>query len=112
MREVVVKPAASFVADQGYRELSIGQAKSGLFTPKIDGNVLPSFSEKRNDIVKGVLQAETAKQLCQRLGVDAVVLVYSEWGIDSGKFVPTMKALTKNCFAMYSKDGRKTVLCS
>ena len=43
----------------------------------------------------------------ERLGVDAVVLVYSEWGIDSGKFVPTMKALTKNCFAMYSKDGRK-----
>ena len=105
--KLVVKPAASFVADKGYRDLSIGQVKSGLFAPKVNGSVLPSFSQNRKDIVKGVLQPETAKQLCQRLGVDAVVLVYSEWMIDSGKFVPTIKAMTKNCFAMYSKDGRK-----
>lgn len=105
--KLTVKPAASFVGNQDYRALSIGQVKSGLFAPKINGNDLPSFSKNRKDIVKGVLPPETAKQLCQRLGVDAVVLVYSEWMIDSGKFVPTIKALTKNCFAMYSKDGRK-----
>ena len=105
--KLTVKPATSFVSNQDYRALSIGQVKSGLFAPVINGSVLPSFSENRKDIVKGVLQPETAKQLCQHLGVDAIVLVYSEWMIDSGKFIPTMKALTKNCFAMYSKDGRK-----
>jgi hypothetical protein len=102
---LTVKPVASFVEDDAYRSLSIGTVKSGLYAPSINGTVLPSFSENRKDLVKGVLEPETAKELCRTLGVDAVVLVYSEWMIDSGKFIPTIKALTKNCFSMYSKDG-------
>lgn len=105
--KLVVKPAKSFVNTKAYRDLSIGQVKSGLYAPKFAGVEMPSFSAERRDIVKGVLPAETAKELCRVIGVDAVVLVYSEWMIDSGKFVPTIKALTKNCFAMYTKDGRK-----
>lgn len=105
--KLVVKPAATFVKSKAYRSLSIGDVKSGLYAPKFDGTVMPSFSAERRDIVKGILPAETAKELCRTLGVDAVVLVYSEWMLDSGKFIPTIKALTKNCFAMYSKDGQQ-----
>ncbi len=105
--KLVVKPAATFVKSKAYRSLSIGDVKSGLYAPKFSGTVMPSFSSDRKAIVKGVLPAETAKELCRTLGVDAVVLVYSEWLLDSGKFIPTIKALTKNCFAMYSKDGQK-----
>lgn len=105
--KLVVKPAATFVKSQAYRSLSIGDVKSGLYAPQFGGVVMPSFSSDRKDIVKGILPAETAKELCRTLGVDAVVLVYSEWMLDSGKFIPTIKALTKNCFAMYSKDGQK-----
>jgi len=106
-QSLTVKPVSSFIDDDAYRALSIGTVKSGLYAPSINGLVLPSFSENRKDLVKGVLEPETAKALCRTLGVDAVVLVYSEWMIDSGKFIPTIKALTKNCFSMYSKDGSK-----
>ncbi|PNU20621.1 hypothetical protein C2E25_06140 [Geothermobacter hydrogeniphilus] len=106
-RKLTVKPAASFVKDEGFRALSIGKVKQGLYAPVIDGADLPSFSDVRREVVKGILKPETAKALCETLGVDAVVLVYSEWMIDSGKFIPTIKALTKNCFAMYGKDGHK-----
>ncbi len=105
--KLVVKPASTFVKNKAYRDLSIGQVKSGLLAPKFNGVEMPSFSNERRDIVKGILPAQTAKDLCRVLGVDAVVLVYSEWMIDSGKFVPTIKALTKNCFAMYGKDGQQ-----
>ena len=100
-----VKPAASFVGDSAFRKLSIGDVKPGLAAPTIKGHTLPSFTTNRKEIIRGVLQPETAKQLCSTLGVDAVVVVYSEWMTDTGKFIPTVKALTKNCFSMYGKDG-------
>lgn len=106
-KKLTVKPASSFVKDKKFRSLSIGHVKSGLQAPVFDGVDLPSFSDVRRDVVKCILKPETARELCKTLGVDAVVLVYSEWMIDSGKFVPTIKALTKNCFAMYDKNGNR-----
>ena len=104
-KQWTVKPVASFIGNSAFRKLSIGNVKSGLSAPKIKGQNLPSFTKDRKEIIRGVLQPETAKKLCSTLGVDAVVVIYSEWTIDSGKFIPTIKALTKNCFAMYGKDG-------
>ncbi len=102
-----VKPVKSFAHEASYFDLSIGKTRQGLFAPEIAGRSMPTFTDKRNDVVKGNLSPEIAKELCKALNVDAVVLYYSEWTLDSGKFVPTIKALTKNCVSMYDGKGKK-----
>jgi len=102
-----VKPAGSFVGSDAYYSLSIGKTRDGLFAPVFEGRSMPTFTNERNEVVKGILQEETARKLCQVLDVDAVVLFYSEWTLDSGKFIPTIKALTKNCVSMYNNKGEK-----
>lgn len=102
-----VKPVSSFINDQGYRDLMIVNETNGLSSPNINNSPMPICSGNRREIVKGVLTSDQAQSLCAIMGVDAVVLVYSEWTIDSGKFVPTVKALTKNCFSMYKKNGQR-----
>jgi hypothetical protein len=102
-----VKPATAFIKNPGYLHLSVGHAKSGLVTPIVAGKVMPSFTDSRKEIIKGEMDPATAKKLCAALGVDSVVLVYSEWTISQGKFVPTIKALTKNCISMFNKDGKR-----
>lgn len=102
-----VKPVSSFINDQGYLDSMIVNDNNGLSSPTINNNSMPICSGNRREIVKGVLTSNQAQSLCTNLGVDAVVLVYSEWTIDSGKFIPTVKALTKNCFSIYNNSGQR-----
>lgn len=102
-----VVPAASFVGNQEYKNLSIGQSKSGMISPIAGEGSLLSFTDNRKEIIKGIMDPQIAQKLCTLLSVDAVMLVYSEWIVNSGKFIPTQKALTKNCFSMYDKAGNK-----
>jgi len=68
---------------------------------------MPSFTADRKQIIKCVLEKATAQQLCQALGVDVVVVVYTEWAVATGRWAPTNKALAKNCVAAYSSSGKK-----
>lgn len=102
-----IKPASSFINNPRYLELTTTNDKRGLSSPVFNGQAMPICSANRNEIVKGILQPQQAQQLCQALDVDAVMMVYSEWTLDSGKFIPTIKALTKNCFSMYNKNGNR-----
>jgi hypothetical protein len=102
-----VKPATEFVTDEAYRALSIGQVKSGLFAPTVNEQEMPSFTENRKEVVKGLLDKSTAQELASLLEVDAVVLIYSEWAVATGSFVPTSKPLAKNCVSMYDKSGKQ-----
>ena len=101
-----VKPVSAFVANKTYQGFSKGAAPADYFTPKVSGKAMPVFFTAGNDFIKGVISKDTAQKLCSTLGVDAIALVYSEWAVQTGKFVPTHKALTKNCVAMYDKNGK------
>ncbi len=102
-----VKPATEFVADEDYRALSIGHVKSGLFAPTVNGQEMPSFTENRKEVIKGILGKSTAQELARVLEVDAVVLIYSEWAVATGAWVPTSKPLAKNCVSVYNKSGKQ-----
>jgi hypothetical protein len=106
-RDWSVVKAASFVANDAFRELSIGQIKDGLFGAELDGLVLPSFTAERKEIIKCVLSKATAQKLCEVLGVDVVMVVYSEWAVATGTWAPTNKALAKNCVAAYDASGKQ-----
>lgn len=99
--------ASTFAGTDAYRAESIDAVKEGLYSPVLDGKSMLNFSEDRNDIIQGYLPEGSAEVLCKALGFDAVVLVYSEWAVATGKFVPTAKSLAKTCMAMWSKNSEK-----
>jgi hypothetical protein len=77
----------------------------GLVVAKLGNASFQIFSASKKQLIKGIMDPETAKKLCKTLGVDAVVTFYSEWMVRTGRWVPTNKALTKNCISMYNKEG-------
>jgi hypothetical protein len=101
-----VRAVKDFINDESYYNLSLGRANKRYFAPKVSGKEMPVFSDIRQDVIRGVLTRDTAQELCETLAVDAVVLVYSEWSFQSGKFVPIIRAVTKNCISMYDKNGK------
>jgi hypothetical protein len=102
-----VVPAAGFVGTDGYKSLTSGQLFDGVYGPKLPEGALLSFASKRGELVKTQLDPTTAARLCSSLGVDLVVLVYSEWATRTGGVVPTTKALTKNVIGIYDSQGRQ-----
>ncbi len=101
-----VRAVEDFINDESYYSLSLGRANERYFAPKVSGKEMPVFSDAKRDVIRGVLTKDTAQKLCETLAVDAVVLVYSEWSFQTGKFVPIMKAVTKNCISMYDRNGK------
>jgi hypothetical protein len=101
-----VRPVSSFVKNPTYRSLAKGTAPTNYFAASVNGKHMPVLFNSGREYIKGTIDAGTARTLCKSLGTDAVVLVYSEWFIQTGKFVPTTKALTKNCVTMYDKNGK------
>lgn len=101
-----VKPIKSFINNQTYRSFNTGSVRTNYYTATVGGKQMPIFFNTGKDFIRGNISKEAAQKLCKHLGVDALALVYSEWYIQTGKFVPTIKALTKNCISMYDKNGK------
>ena len=101
-----VEPVSSFIDNPDYTTLAKGSARANYFTPRVNGQDMPILSDDRRGLIKGAIGKGTAQELCRVLSVDAIVLVYSEWSLQAGNFIPTVKALTKNCITMYDKSGK------
>jgi hypothetical protein len=100
-----VLPAAEFLAMDAYHAASIGRVFEGR-TPFV-GRQMPHFVENRGDLVRANLPPEKAVALGAALGADALAVVYSEWTIATGGFVPTSKPLTKNVLSIWDNQGRR-----
>ena len=102
-----VVPIDQFVGKTEYEQLAIPAMEEGLVLPIVKEKKMKVFSSDRKELIKGVMTKEQAKKLCQLTGADAVITFYSEWVVATGRFIPTNKALTKNCISMYDKNGEK-----
>lgn len=100
-----VKSAKSFLGNKVYSSLADPNMGKGLVVAELGKSSFKIFSSSKKQLIKGVMDQEAAKTLCKALGVDAVVTFYSEWMVQTGKWIPTNKALTKNCISMYNKEG-------
>jgi hypothetical protein len=98
-----VKRVDSFITDSQYRKAA-ADIRVSVHSPRVNGKEMPLFGAgfKRGDITP-----EKAKNLCKTLGVDAVVLVFSEWTTATGGMVPITKARSKNVVAFWDKRGEK-----
>jgi hypothetical protein len=102
-----VAPAASLVGTEAYKKASIGKLFEGVYGPHPGGVEMLSFSQSRGDLVKTRLEPPVAQTLCAGLGVDVVVLVYSEWAVGTNSWTSLTSPLTKNVVGIYDSQGRQ-----
>ncbi|MBE0595657.1 MAG: hypothetical protein IH614_00145 [Desulfuromonadales bacterium] len=98
-----VRKVDTFITDANYRKAA-EQLRVSLYTPVINGKEMPLFGA---GFKKGDITPDKAKTLCAALGVDAVVLVFSEWTVKTGGVVPLTKAVSKNIVSFWDSEGQK-----
>lgn len=99
-----VKKVSTFVGKKAYKKLASKKVLN-VITPKVGRKSMPVFTTVSGEIKGGTIKSETAIKLCKALKVDAIVLIFSEWTIRTGGFIPLTKSLTKNVFTMWDRDG-------
>lgn len=98
-----VKDVKTFVTNPKYRKAA-EDIQVSTYSPVVKGREMPLFGA---GFKKGDITPEKAKTLCSALGVDAVVLVFSEWTAQTGGFVPLTKAVSKNVVSFWDSKGEK-----
>jgi len=99
-----VQKAYQFINKSAYQKLGSEKVLTA-FTPRLKDKSMPLFTTVSRELKGGMIAPETAKALCKVLRADAIVLIFSEWTVRTGGFVPMTKAVTKNVFTMWDRDG-------
>lgn len=100
-----VVPAAGFVASPGYQSQK-GPARE-VAVPKIDGQPMQLFGNDRKEMVKTTVAPAKVAALAKATGADLLAVLYLEWTVATGSFVPTSKPLTKTVVGVYDAGGNK-----
>jgi hypothetical protein len=100
-----VVPASSFVTKPEFIALAGEQRDVGA--PMFEGMYMPLLSKNRKQLVKAQLDKDVAISLANVTGADFMAVIYSEWAVKTGRFVPTSKALTKNVVSIYDAKGKQ-----
>jgi hypothetical protein len=103
-----VTKVSSFIDNAEYKKAGVEKTLT-VFVPKVDGKEMPVFTQVSKEIKGGIIDPQKAKDLCKALNVDGVVVIFSEWVSKTGGFVPTTKALSKNIFSLWDKNGNQVV---
>lgn len=100
-----VVPAADFTASEGYQSLAGPDREVAV--PKPAGAPMRLFGEDRKELVKAHLPAEKAPKLCEATGASLLAVIYSEWTVATGSYVPTSKPLAKTRMSIYDCSGKQ-----
>jgi hypothetical protein len=100
-----VIPADGFVGKKSFQKHKGASFEVGL--AKLPNGTLPVFAADRDQLIKAQLEPAQAQALAAVTGADLLVVIYSEWAVATGRFVPTAKALTKNVVSIYSAAGEQ-----
>lgn len=98
-------PASSFANKPEFQALAGEQREVGL--PELNGETMPLFSKDRKQLIAAEVDRDVAQQLAAVTGADFIVIIYSEWTVATGRFVPTSKALTKNVVSVFDASGKQ-----
>jgi hypothetical protein len=100
-----VVPAAEFVAKPEY-SAGAGAARE-VAMPKPGGTSMQLFGSNRKDLVSTTVEAAKISALASAAGTDLVAVIYSEWEVATGSFMPTSKPFTKNVISIYDATGKR-----
>jgi len=105
-KQYKVVNASSYVGKKAYRG-QIAENGFKMFVPNVKGKDLGVFTADSRSLKHGDLAPEKAQALCKALGVDGVFLIFSEWTVKTGGFVPLTKAVSKNIVSLWDAQGKK-----
>lgn len=100
-----VIPAGAFVNNPAYQQIPTGAHEVAV--PLIDGAIMPVFGQGRGQLTSAQVSPAQAQALAAVTGADYVAIVYAEWGVVTGGFVPTSKALAKTVISVYDATGER-----
>ena len=98
-----VERVGEFITNRKYRKAA-EDIRVSTYSPVVRGREMPLFGP---GFKKGDITQQKARDLCAALHVDAVVLVFSEWTVKTGGFIPMTKAVSKNVVSFWNKKGEK-----
>jgi hypothetical protein len=98
-----VVPAASFVGTPQYQQ--VPHYPADVAVPLINGAVMNVFGSTRGEVYGAVIGPALAQALCQATGAEYVVVIHSEWGVATGGFVPTSKAMATTTLSIFDANG-------
>lgn len=98
-----VVPATAFVGSPAYQAVPHGAHEVAM--PVVNGAIMPVFGMSRGELVGASMEPSQAAALCAAAGTEYVAVIYSEWGVVTGGFVPTSKALTKTVLSIFDAQG-------
>lgn len=98
-----VIPASAFVSNPAYQQ--VPSMPYDVAVPIINGVPMLTFGPGRGDLVGARVTPQQAALLCQATGAQYIAIIYSEWGVATGGFIPTSKALTKTVVSIYDQNG-------
>jgi len=101
----VVK-ASSFINSSGYTKHFVDN-NFVMNVPQVKGKNLGVFTADGRALRRGDLAPEKAQALCKALGVDGIFVIFSEWTVRTGGFVPLTKAVSKNIVSLWDAQGKK-----
>jgi hypothetical protein len=104
-RHFRVVPAPQFIGNPHYQQLAPEPFEVAV--PSVGEHYMPVFADERGQLVRAQVSPGMAQALAQVTGTDLVAVVYSEWGVATGGFVPTSKALSKNVVGLFDASGRE-----
>lgn len=96
-----VTPSASFLESPAYQQ--VPAATHAVLLPP----GMKVFGVSRRQLIRAELTPEQAQALARAAGTDYVAVVYAEWDVATGSFVPTSKALAKTVVAVHRASGER-----
>jgi hypothetical protein len=100
-----VIPTSSFASQPEFISLAGEQRDVGA--PIFDDVYMPLFSKDRKQLVKALVDKDKLVKLAGITGADFMLVIYSEWTVKTGQFVPTSKPLTKNVVSIFNASGKQ-----
>lgn len=98
-----VVPIEEFIASEHYQGLA--QERPHVAMPVIEDWEMPFFGYDRKHMVRAQVAPEMAQALADAAGTDLIAIVYAEWGVRTGRYVPTSKALSKTVMSIHDASG-------
>jgi hypothetical protein len=97
-----VVPAPTFVANPAYQQMG---TMHEVAVPYFNGVPMPVMAPDRGSLIRARLMPQQAQALAQIAQADLLCVIYSEWGVATGGFIPTSKALAKTVVSIYDSSG-------
>ncbi len=99
-----VVPASSFAGNPAIAAMATAHE---VAVPYINGQPMPVVAGDRSALVGARLTPEQARVYAQATGATLFAVVYAEWGVQTGGFIPTSKALSKTVMSIYNAAGQE-----